>query len=80
MSEKESVSRYLPKLDQPDTLFRLVEKKPITPSQKELKENIPSRSAKLRYAIKKKDFYEFKTDIFEKFKNLITIENFGNKL
>ena len=80
LSEKESVSRYLPKLDQPDTLFRLVEKKPITPSQKELKENIPSRSAKLRYAIKKKDFYEFKTDIFEKFKNLITIENFGNKL
>ena len=80
LSEKESVSRYLPKLDQPDTLFRLVEKKPITPSQKELKENIPSRSAKLRYAIKKKDFYEFKTDIFEKFKNLITVENFGNKL
>ena len=28
----------------------------------------------------KKDFYEFKTDIFEKFKNLITVENFGNKL
>ena len=80
LSEEESVSRYLPKLDQPDTLFRLVEKKPITPSQKELKENIPSRSAKLRYAIKKKDFYEFKTDIFEKFKNLITVENFGNKL
>ena len=45
--------------------LRIVEKKPIVPSQKELNENIPSRSAKLRYAIKK-NFYEFNTDIFEK--------------
>ena len=80
LSENKSVSRYLPKLDQPDTLFRIVEKKPIVPSQKELNENIPSRSAKLRYAIKKKNFYEFNTDIFEKFQNLINIENIGNKL
>ena len=67
-------------MDQPDTLFRIVEKKPIVPSKKELNENIPSRSAKLRYAIKKKNFYNFKTDIFEKFQNLINIENIGNKL
>ena len=80
LSENKSVSRYLPKLDQPDTLFKIIEKKPIVPSQKELNENIASRSAKLRYAIKKKNFYEFNTDIFEKFQNLINIENIGNKL
>ena len=80
LSENKSISRYLPKLDQPDTLFRIIQKKPITPSKKELNENFPSRSAKLRYVIKKKDFYDFKTDIFEKFQNLIDIENFGNKL
>ena len=40
----------------------------------------PSRSAKLRYAIKKTDFYDFETDILDQFRNLIEIENFGNKL
>ena len=80
LSEKKSISRYLPKIDQPDALFRMVEKKPRTPSLKELKENIPSRSAKLRYVIKKDNFYNFDTDIFNKFEHLIEIENFGNKL
>jgi len=80
LSEKKSISRYTPKLDQPETLFRMIEKKPITPSIKELKENMPSRSAKLRYVIKKKDFYNFDTDVLKKFENLIEIENFGNKL
>ena len=80
LSEKKSISRYMPKLEQPDTLFKNFSKKPITPSNKELSENIPSRSAKLRYVIKKKNFYEFETDIFEKFNYLIEIENLGNKL
>jgi 16S rRNA (cytosine1402-N4)-methyltransferase len=80
LSENKSVSRYVPKIDQPDTLFRMVEKKPITPSLKELKENVPSRSAKLRYMIKKDNFYNFETDILKKFKHLIEIENLGNKL
>ena len=80
VSENKSVSRYVPKVDQPDTLFKMLEKKPIIPSSQELKDNIQSRSAKLRYIIKKNNFYDFKTDIFEKFKNLIEIENFGNKL
>ncbi len=80
LSENKSISRYVPKLDQPNTLFRLIEKKPILPSKKELKENLPSRSAKLRYVIKKDDFYEFETDILKKFEYLINIENFGKKL
>ena len=80
LSENKSVSRYVPKIDQPKNLFSLIKKKPITPSLKELRENLPSRSAKLRYVIKKEDFYDFKTDIFEKFEYLINIEKFGNKL
>ena len=80
LSENKSVSRYVPKIDQSKTLFSLINKKPITPSLKELEENLPSRSAKLRYVIKKEDFYDFKTDIFEKFEYLISTEKFGNKL
>ncbi len=80
LSENKSISRYLPKLNQRETLFKILEKKPKTPSLKELKENIPSRSAKLRYMIKKDNSYNFETDIFNEFRNLIEIENFGNKL
>ena len=80
LSENKSVSRYFPKIDQPEPLLKLIEKKPKTPTKKELEENVPSRSAKLRYAIKKSDFYNFKTDIFEKFNNLIEIENLDYKL
>ena len=80
LSEKKSVSRYVPQLDQPETLFLMKEKKPIIPSSKEISENLPSRSAKLRYVIKKKDFYKFETDIQKKFQNLLEIENLGNKL
>ena len=80
LSEKKSISRYLPKLDQPETLFKIIKKKPIIPSAKELRENISSRSAKLRYIIKKDNFYDFETDIYKKFDNLLKIENFGNKL
>jgi 16S rRNA (cytosine1402-N4)-methyltransferase len=61
-------------------LFNLIKKKPIVPSDKEISENLPSRSAKLRYVIKKTDFYNFDTDIEDQFKNLIEIENYGDKL
>jgi len=80
LSEKKSISRYAPVTEQPETLLKLNEKRAIIPSGEEIKENLPSRSAKLRYAIKKTDFYDFKTDVLEKFSNLIEIENFGNKL
>ena len=70
----------MPNINQPETLFKMPEKKPITPSARELRENIASRSAKLRYVIKKNDFYNFETDIVKKFKLLLDIENFGKKL
>ena len=80
LSVNKSISRYVPDLNQPDTLFKMLEKKPKKPSSKELEINAPSRSAKLRYVIKKKDFYNFETDVFEKFKSLIEVGNISNKL
>ncbi len=80
LSENKSISRYTPLTEQTDTLFHLIKKKPITPNEEELSENPPSRSAKLRFAIKKTDFFDFETDIEDQFKNLLDIEKFGEKL
>ena len=80
ISENKSISRYVPALDEKEKLFTLVKKKPIRPSKKEIIENIPSRSAKLRYVIKKKDFYKLETDIKKKFNHLLEIEKLGDKL
>ena len=80
LSENKSISRYIPKKDEKINLFKIINKKPIVPSEKEIKNNPPSRSAKLRYVIKKEDFYDFETDILDKFNNLIEIENFSKKL
>ena len=80
LSENKSISRYVPVTQQAETLFILDQKKAIVPTDKEVNENLPSRSAKLRYGIKKNNFYDFETDILDQFKNLIEIENFGDKL
>ena len=80
LSENKSISRYMPKGEENINLFKSINKKPITPSKKEIKENPPSRSAKLRYVIKKENFYDFETDILEKFDYLIKIENLSDKL
>ena len=80
LSENKGISRYIPKLENSKVMFKMPKRKPITPSVKELKENISSRSAKLRYVIKTDDSNELMTDIYEKFNHLIEIENFGNKL
>tara|TARA_B100000161_G_scaffold257446_1_gene221375 strand:+ start:907 stop:1917 length:1011 start_codon:yes stop_codon:yes gene_type:complete len=80
LSENKSISRYQPKTIQSEPLLYMKQRKPIMPSREELSKNIPSRSAKLRFVIKKKDFYNFDTDVFEKFKSLIEVENISNKL
>jgi 16S rRNA (cytosine1402-N4)-methyltransferase len=80
LSEAKSVSRYMPKISSKKNLLNVFIKKPILPSHKEIKANPPSRSAKLRYAIKKQDFYDFETDILDKFKYLIDIESYSKKL
>jgi 16S rRNA (cytosine1402-N4)-methyltransferase len=80
LSERKSISRYTPGIKDEEPLLKLINKKPILPSAKEINQNFPSRSAKLRYAVKEKDVYDFKTDILEKFNHLIEIENYSKKL
>ena len=80
LSEHKSISRYEPKIEQNKILFKMPQKKPIVPSEKEIKENPPSRSAKLRYLIKQEDAFEIDCDLLEKFDHLLEIENLGLKL
>ena len=80
MSETKSISRYVPKIKEKTNLFKLINKKPIIPSIQEIKENSPSRSAKLRFVIKEKNTQNFETDILDKFNYLIKIENYSEKL
>ena len=80
LSQNKSISRYEPKVKQKKIIFKLPLKKPIIPSAKELKENPPSRSAKLRYLVKEEDAHEIESDILDKFSHLLKIENLGLKL
>jgi len=80
LSEAKSISRYMPKIKEKINLFKLIKKKPIIPTTKEIKENPPSRSGKLRFIIKKKNILNFKNDILDKFNYLIEIENYSEKL
>ena len=70
----------MPKINEKDKLFKLINKKPIIPSKEEIKKNPPSRSAKLRYAMKEKDIVNFEKGILEKFNYLLEIENLSNKI
>ena len=80
LSEIKSVSRYMPQRKEKNSPFKLINKKPVVPSIKEIKENPPSRSAKLRFVIKEKNTQNFETDILDKFNYLIKIENYSQKL
>ena len=80
LSENKRVSRYLPENEDQNIIFELKEKKPILPSEKEINENPPSRSAKLRYVKKSVEIYDIKTDILDKFQNLLDVEKIGESL
>ena len=72
-SEQRNSSRYLPEAELSERCFKLINKKPILPSNSEIRQNPPSRSAKLRYVIKTNDNCNF-SEFREKFKNLTDIE------
>ena len=78
-SENKNSSRYLPSIKENKHLFKLIEKKPIVPSKKEISLNSPSRSAKLRYATKLNNNYDF-SELIQKFNYLLEIENLSKKL
>ena len=78
-SENKNSSRYLPKKEEKKTLFKLIEKKPIIPSEKELNLNKASRSAKLRYAIKSSNHNDF-SEFIKKFNYLLEVESLVKKI
>ena len=78
-SEIKNESRYLPSKNKKKILFNLINKKPIVPTEKEIKLNPSSRSAKLRYGIKVNNSSDF-SDLISKFKYLIDIEDLAKKL
>ena len=80
LTQSKSFSRYEPKTEQKKFFFEMPKKKLIVPSEKELKDNPPSRSAKLRYLVKKENIYEIETDIMDEFHELLEIENLSLKL
>ena len=60
-------------------LFKLIEKKPIIPSKKEINLNPASRSAKLRYGIKLNNCSDF-SELIQKFNYLLELEDLANKI
>ena len=78
-SESKNLSRYLPSRIEKKKLFKLIDKKPIIPSEKELKLNPASRSAKLRYGIKLNNHSDF-SEFEKKFSNLLEVEELIEKI
>ena len=78
-SEKKKTSRYLPELKDNKKIFKLINKKPITPSSKEIILNPPSRSAKLRCAQKIENCNNF-DEFLKKFEYLIKIEKLADQV
>jgi len=67
-------SRYLPLKEKKASLFKLILKKPLIPDNIEIKKNIRSRSAKLRYAIRNKNSFFEPIDFKNKFENYFRLE------
>jgi len=71
---KKNPSRYLPLDKNKNCLYKIIDKKPLKPNQKEIAENIRSRSAKLRYAIRNNNSFSCLDEFKKKFENYFKIE------
>jgi len=78
-SENKNDSRYLPSRIEKKILFKLIDKKPIIPNNKELNFNPASRSAKLRYGVKLNNHSDF-SEFVKKFSYLLEVEKFFEKI
>ena len=73
---KSRPSRYLPESKDIDTfLFEEYKNRILRPSKKEINQNNRSRSAKLRFAIRSKNIFEYPYDLIKKFKNYLDLES-----
>ena len=77
-SENKNYSRYLPARIEKKILFKLIDKKPIIPNNKELNLNPASRSAKLRYGVKLNNHSDF-SEFVKKFSYLLEVEKLFEK-
>ena len=67
-------SRYLPVGKNKAGLFELISKKPLVPDEKEISNNIRSRSAKLRYAVRNNNSFFYLDEFKKKFEKYLNIE------
>jgi len=72
---KSKGSRYYPQIKTDKILFENYRNKIIIPKKNEIDENISSRSAKLRYAIRSKDNYFFPDELKKKFEYYLNLES-----
>ena len=74
-TNKSKPSRYFPDIEQDNiALFEEYKNKIIKPTQKEIDQNYPSRSAKLRYAIRSKNEFKYPVKLLDKFKKYLDLE------
>ena len=71
---KKNPSRYLPEKNSKHSLFKIISKKPLMPSESEIHENLRSRSAKLRYAIRDNNSFSYPNEFKNKFLNYFKLE------
>ena len=74
---RKNPSRYLPIKVSKSSLFKQISKKPLVANVKEVNENIRSRSAKLRYAIRNSNSFFDPNEFKKKFVNYFELEGGG---
>jgi len=75
-SNKSRPSRYMPEEEKDQLiLFEDYKNNLIRPSEQEVKKNPPSRSAKLRFAIRSKNTFEDPDDLKIKFEKYLNLES-----
>ena len=67
-------SRYLPLEKNKLDLFQTFLKKPLTPHKDEILQNVRSRSAKLRYAIRNKNLFFYPEEFKKNFESYFKLE------
>ena len=73
-ANKSKPSRYFPEELTNKALFEDYKNKIIKPTKEEIDKNYPSRSAKLRYAIRSKNKFQYPDELLIKFKRYLDLE------
>ena len=73
-SNKSKTSRYIPENNNKNILFQSYKNKIIKPDSQEINKNNPSRSAKLRCAVRSEHNFIYPIDLENKFNNYLELE------